>query len=682
MRNIMYMLVVIMLASSAYAQQAALKVDFGNSGSPVQEGYQAYAAGHEVAGDFITQNFEEFGTIIGVTPTWAEGANNGVRQMLDRGENKRDYGLVDDVNDPAQKDDLIRDWIGSDTRVVGDPLTITISGLPAGMYTWVSYHHDTDTGGSIGTFDVTVNDATGSVTTTDVEGSSTGAQGVVTLDAVATFEATIVSDGTSDVSLVFDNQNPDGNTAWNESWFCMNGFDLTQLYFKGAATDPVPFSNEVDSETVNQISWSAPVDNDLDFVDGYDVYFGTIADPNVDENPMTYTTDTFLSVELDFNTTYYWRVDTHVTWLDSTSEVVEGLTWQFTTLPDDKTPIVTAADTNVITSMEFLPVSLAASVNDWGEGDIVDIIWTTDVAINEAMQMLDRSGNIADLDEIVEDPNLLVDWIGTDTRDYKVFANPMSLTLKGLPAATYSWKSYHHDASNQSGTFDVTVIDANGSAVFTDNVQTNGATAFVPFETTITTNGTDDVVLVFELQVDNSDFFVMNGFELTDGGASPLKIDFEPVLTETVGEEEVEFTRTMPGYQSYTAEHEVADTFIEKSFAAFGTNVSIVPEWSEVPMPVDMVNDPKLAAQAATLSSEHPVAVTVTIKATDSLGQAGSASIVVTIAADACAGAQLDKDGWSGFNTYDFNSDCLVNVEDLAVFAAGWLDDRNLSAQK
>ena len=455
----------------------------------------------------------------------------------------------------------------------------------------------------------------------------------------------------------------------------------------GAAINPMPANGrfDVDSELVNLISWSAPeAFEDLASVQGYDVYFGTVSEPNDPVNTPVYIDDALsMDVELTYNTTYYWRVDSHVTWTDATIGVVEGEVWQFTTLPDDKTPIVTADDTNVITSVEFLPASLSATVSDWGEGDIVDITWATDVAINEAMQMYDRSGKIADLDGIVEDPNLLVDWIGTDTRDYKVFANPMSLTLKGLPAATYNWKSYHHDADNQSGTFDVTVIDANGSAVFTDNVQTNGATAFVPFETTITTNGTDDVVLVFELQVDNSDFFVMNGFELTDGGASPLKIDFEPVLTETVGEEEVEFTNTMPGYQSYTAEHEVADTFIEKSFAAFGTNVSIIPEWSsEVPMPVDVVNDPKLSAQAATFSSDRPVAVTVTIKATDAAGQTGSASILVTIAADACAGAQLDSASWGGFSEFDFNEDCVVNVLDFAELSVAWMDDRLMTGQK
>ena len=49
-----------------------------------------------------------------------------------------DRGVTDVIETPS----LLRDWIGTDTRQPGDPMTLTITGLPAGTYEWVSYHHD------------------------------------------------------------------------------------------------------------------------------------------------------------------------------------------------------------------------------------------------------------------------------------------------------------------------------------------------------------------------------------------------------------------------------------------------------------------------------------------------------------------------------------------------------------
>ena len=206
---------VVLVASVANAQQATLMVDFGTGSSPVASGYEAYTATNEQESTFTSQSFEAFETIISITPTWAENAVAAVRQMFDRGANQNDYGLVDGVNDPEEKDDLMRDWIGSDTRSTGDPLTLTISGLPAGLYDWISYHNDTGTTAPVGIFDVTVNDALGSVTTTDIQGTS-ASDDVVSIDEVATFTTQIVSDGINDVTIIFDNQ--PYTSEWNWAW--------------------------------------------------------------------------------------------------------------------------------------------------------------------------------------------------------------------------------------------------------------------------------------------------------------------------------------------------------------------------------------------------------------------------------------------------------------------------------
>ena len=131
---------------------------------------------------------------------------SAVMQMIDRGGND---GSVDP--------DLLREWIGSDTRFVGDPFILTLSGLPAGEYTWTSVHHDPEN--QTGLFDVTVTDSAGSATTTGIDITD---RNLADPNDIAIFATTIVSDG-SDVTLVFDKQ------PWDvvpDAFFLMNGFEL------------------------------------------------------------------------------------------------------------------------------------------------------------------------------------------------------------------------------------------------------------------------------------------------------------------------------------------------------------------------------------------------------------------------------------------------------------------------
>ena len=203
----------------AFSPAETLKVDFNgnNWGSVIletQAGFEAYNARNEVASDFIPVAYNAFATTVTVAPTWAPGAENAAMQSWWR-DNSNGY-----VEDEANLFYLVRDWIGTDTRSLGDPLTLTISGLPAGTYSWVSYHHDTSAS-NMGAFDVTVNDATGSATTKDIQISGNA---VKTIDGVATVTTTLVSDG-SDVTLVFD-QRP-YSVEYNEAWFVMNGFEIS-----------------------------------------------------------------------------------------------------------------------------------------------------------------------------------------------------------------------------------------------------------------------------------------------------------------------------------------------------------------------------------------------------------------------------------------------------------------------
>ena len=76
----------IMLAATV-AGQAGLRVDFSPTGLPVQPGFQGYFAVNAVGTSFTTQSFSAFGTTVYVAPTWAPGAVNAAKRMVDRGGN-------------------------------------------------------------------------------------------------------------------------------------------------------------------------------------------------------------------------------------------------------------------------------------------------------------------------------------------------------------------------------------------------------------------------------------------------------------------------------------------------------------------------------------------------------------------------------------------------------------------
>ena len=465
-----------------------------------------------------------------------------------------------------------------------------------------------------------------------------------------------------------------------------------ELYARGAATDPVPSGEiPVDSEITTALSWAGAIDPNLVSITGYDVYFGT--DPNTGDNPSSYVAggSNSLSVSLDYNTPYFWRVDTHLVW-DSNeisggidgNQTVEGAEWEFVTLPDNKIPAVTPGS-DVLTAMELLEASVDGTVNDYGEGDIITITWTAVAnAPAVSMQMINRTGATAleNLAELTSDPNLLQDWIGTDTRDdavNKPFGDPMVLTLKGLLPDTYSWTSYHHDPdATMTGMFDVTVIDSTGSTVTADNqIGDSNSLPVGTFNTSFTVIGTDDVVLIFDLQPYvgqgfNDAWFVMNGFELTADtvGGSPLYIDFGNVGIAP-----------MPGYEAYEASHEQAASFTEQSYSAFNTTVSILPTWGGLATMTDTTNNPSSSSQSATLDTDWPGEYIVTLSATDSAMQTDSDTLTVMVAVDACQAAQQSL-SWQDFNATDFNDDCVVNLSDFALMASEWLDDRNLTVQE
>lgn len=151
MLHFRHILTSLTLANIASGQ---LLVDFNSTtqdGGPNNEsGYQAFSAPHEGNPPPAGQEYTAFGTTVTVTPTWPNTSDNRVRQFIDR-------GTGNDANWGTTSLDLLSDWIGADCRTgnggngtyngtTGTPtyLVITLSGIPAGSYSWRSFHHDTE----------------------------------------------------------------------------------------------------------------------------------------------------------------------------------------------------------------------------------------------------------------------------------------------------------------------------------------------------------------------------------------------------------------------------------------------------------------------------------------------------------------------------------------------------------
>jgi hypothetical protein len=292
--------------------QAQLKIDFNQANGAVEAGYQGYFAGDKNLASFTAQSYTAFGTTVTIKPTWASNVVAACVRMIDRG-----------VTDVPEAPALLRDWIGTDTRQNGDPMTLTISGLPGGTYQWTSYHHDRND--QTGIFQVTVNDAMGSQTTTNVDISNgTNFQ----LANVTKFTTKITANGKDDVTLVFDQTSASSTVA--NAIFVMNAFDLISLE-SGNALAPVPANKTGDVRRDGTVlSWTATKD-----AVAHDVYLGTDSD-DIDDGTTASAvykgrqdTTSFDPGRLELGQMYYWRVDE----IASGGKVSKGDVWSFTVEP-------------------------------------------------------------------------------------------------------------------------------------------------------------------------------------------------------------------------------------------------------------------------------------------------------------------------------------------------------------
>ncbi len=232
---------------------AALKIDFTQTGGPVEPGWQAYYADHESASTFTEQQYVAFGTTISVKPIWQNRPAQQAMQMIER----------------PSGSSLIIDWIGTDARVANaDPLVLVIGGLPAGRYLWTSWHHDMQD--QTGLFDVMMADANGLSTATGIDIST----GAMPSEGMTRFETTIVSDGISVVAVSFDCQ---AHTKTAEAFFVMNALTLESW---DASTPPVVEDPNGPSVVINEFVASnrrSLDDGDANSPDWIELYNGGAA---------------------------------------------------------------------------------------------------------------------------------------------------------------------------------------------------------------------------------------------------------------------------------------------------------------------------------------------------------------------------------------------------------------------
>lgn len=194
------------------AQLAELRVNFQPTGVTGPLEFVNYEADHEVLATFDDQVYTAFGESITVGVSWDDGGGAGVEtsapQMFNRGALAGANG--------TEWAPLHRSWAGTDERIPpAAPMTITISGLPAGNYLWTSHHSDQNDQQS--SFDASVTSASGTSAVTNVDPDS-GFGGANLVSEIALYEQVFSSNGVDDVTVQFDSTG---------GWFMINAFLVT-----------------------------------------------------------------------------------------------------------------------------------------------------------------------------------------------------------------------------------------------------------------------------------------------------------------------------------------------------------------------------------------------------------------------------------------------------------------------
>ena len=200
--------------ASITAKAETLALDFQPTGGTTTAGFQAFEATNQVLPVGGT-NYSAFGSAVTVSLSTANLPDGNL-----------DFRSVTRNGAAAH---LTNDWIAVDTRNAGVDVTLTVNvaGLPAGLYSWLSTHHDGGPGATNGTLsgmpDYTFTDASGVRTGIfDLSSQNDG-------DPIATFATTFSSDGAAPVSFSMIMDQGQGDVLGNALFAFINGVEITVI---------------------------------------------------------------------------------------------------------------------------------------------------------------------------------------------------------------------------------------------------------------------------------------------------------------------------------------------------------------------------------------------------------------------------------------------------------------------
>lgn len=627
-----------------------LFVDFsGTAGSgPINDvNYLPYVANDTEDGSvnqsmtFSTPGLGDASTEVELEVAFSTASGGSVLNTATRAINRSDGQAAlysgADVN-------MVRDWIGVDARAANggggsaDPtqLRLSLTGLPAGKYLYLSHHHDT--ANQNGAFDVLLTDANNTESLIFSKSVTSSEQFDVAsgdfAEALPSTTNMVIESSGPETPVVVIYQLTEPLNEFNESieteaFIVLNGLEITPTTDTDGDLIPDSFENAVDGLSPTVADASSDLDND-NLTNITEYYLNTAIDS--DDTDMDELTD---GIEVNTEMTNPFLPDTDGDTLTDGEEVNQfnseplladsdgdrfGDAWEalggsdladsLVTPDQDRDGYSQVNDTNDNDINSFpvpLPNQLFLDFNSSqnGGGDSFGLDPQDGDAFFNQLGYSSYLANHEEIDEFVTatyeafgvnvtvtpswpdtaDPlvlqsigrgdgnnqewhgdrvNLLMDWIGIDTRianggngdfDGSVGSpTRMLLTLGNLPSATYTWRSYHHDTENvhapflfevstDGGTTYTVVPGPNADQTHDMTDSTNGGAPASPMryqgaengfinpeqlpstvETSFTASGGNNVVIRFTPYANTGvhrQLFGLNGFELT-GPGNPL----------------------------------------------------------------------------------------------------------------------------------------------------------------
>jgi hypothetical protein len=232
MRKILHFVVFFAFIAGFASAQEALKVDFkSDAAQETEAGWEKIVIKDKTIPEVPSYSYSKFSGTVKVEPVWLNTPIAANVRAVNRATNfyKGDLALV------------INNFTGVDVRNASDcdAVGVKISGLPAGTYSWKSYHHDVDD--QHGKFTVKIENNAGVLVEDPTERlithskvvSFTEGYVIGSLDSICQYKYDkIVSAGVNDVIKVSFKSTlpPDANmTDHSVKIIFINGFILTKV---------------------------------------------------------------------------------------------------------------------------------------------------------------------------------------------------------------------------------------------------------------------------------------------------------------------------------------------------------------------------------------------------------------------------------------------------------------------